>query len=80
VKATGPRDERETIIRMDESDDNAVIWTASEVTYRRMLKRGWKPVDDGERHAEFIVPKTSIRLPRPKSGKKRTGFAITKAS
>jgi hypothetical protein len=63
VKGHGPREERETVIVFSEGDDEACIWTASEVVYRRMLKRGWKPVDDSERHAEFNVPRDRIKLP-----------------
>lgn len=39
MKGQGPKHERETIIRFDEESDQAEVWTASEVTYRRMLKR-----------------------------------------
>ena len=30
----GPRQERETVIRFDEEDETAEIWTASEIVYR----------------------------------------------
>jgi hypothetical protein len=80
VKATGPRDERETIIRWDDENDTAEIWTASDVTYRRMLKRGWFPAKDDERSAVFMVPKGQVRLPRTTKRKvtKLSGIAARK--
>lgn len=67
MKATGPREERETIVCFDEAGDIASLWTASESVYRKMCKRGWIPVEDIERHARFEFPKEQLRLPRPKS-------------
>lgn len=77
MKAEGPRYERETLIGLNDDGDTAWIWTASDTIYRRMLKRGWRPEVDGERHAEFIVPKSAIRLPRQKRAAptKPRGFA-----
>ena len=51
VKAAGPKIERETIVRWDDENGELEIWTASEVVYRRMMKRGYVPSEDGERHA-----------------------------
>lgn len=80
MKATGLREERETIVRWDEDSDTAEVWTASEVTYRRMIKRGWQPVLDGDRSAVFNVPKGQVRLPRPGKRKvtKLSGVAARK--
>lgn len=64
MEASGPKRERETIIVFDEESDIATIWTASSTVFRRMLKRGWKPIADEERHAEFHVPRNRVLLPR----------------
>jgi hypothetical protein len=76
MKAIGPGYERETIIRFDDDSDVAELWTASTTYYRRMLKRGFTPVEDGERHALFKFPKNSVKLPR--FGKSKRGFATTR--
>ena len=73
MKAHGPREERETIIRFDEESDTAEVWTASDTVYRRMLKRGWEANEDNERTAAFLVPKQLVRLPINRIRKKRTG-------
>jgi len=77
MQGKGPKYERETVIRFDEESSTAEVWTASEVVYRRMLKRGWYPNADSERTASFIVPKTAVKLPLNRAGKpkrKATGF------
>lgn len=68
MKASGPREERETIINLNEADDMASIWTASDVIYRRLLKRLGRAylTEDGERHAIFEFPSSFITLPRAK--------------
>lgn len=66
MKGKGTREERETIINFNEKDGTASIWTASEAVYRQLLKRGYFPVEDGERHAVFEMPKRDVKLPRPK--------------
>jgi len=76
MKAIGPGYERETIIRLDDDSDTAELWTASATYYRRMLKRGFTPTEDGERHALFVFPKKSVKLPR--FGKSKRGFATTR--
>jgi hypothetical protein len=76
MKAMGPGYERETIIRFDDDGDVAELWTASATYYRRMLKRGFVPKEDGERHALFEFPKGSVKLPR--FGKSKRGFASRK--
>jgi len=63
MKATGPRYERETIIRWDEEVDQAEVYTASDVVCRQMRKRGYDPVEDNGRSVVFKIPKTEIRLP-----------------
>ena len=63
MKGMGPREERETIIRFDDDSEMAEIWTASEVVYRRLKKRGFQPIEDDERHALFSFVKKAVRLP-----------------
>jgi len=70
MKGNGPRHERETVIRFDEEDSVANIWTASESVYRQLKKRGYFPTEDNERSASFEVPKQDLKLPRPKSEKR----------
>ena len=63
MKSTGPKHERETIIRFDEEGKTAEVYTASDLVFRRLKKRGFTPTEDNERSAVFVVPKRSIRLP-----------------
>ena len=82
MKASGPKEERETIIRFDEDMEGASIWTASDVVYRRLIKRLGTDylVEDEERHAIFEVPKGWIKLPRkPSEAKRRQGLALARA-
>lgn len=72
MKGSGPRYERETVITFDEQGKTAEIYTASEATYRQMLRRGWSPGIDEDRHAVFVVPKGQVKLPRMK--RKGVGF------
>jgi hypothetical protein len=69
MKGKGPRSERETVIRFDEEEDTASIWTASDTVYRRLMKRLGRQhlTEDGERHAVFTFPKELISLPRAKA-------------
>src|SRR5262245_60016958 len=62
MRGKGPRIERETIIRFDEVSENAEVWTASEPFYRKLLKQGHVPKEDGERSATFEVPKRSVAI------------------
>ena len=73
MKAKGPKIERETIIRWDEVNPSAEIWTASQHVYRKLVKQGHVPKEDGERSASFDVPKrwVSVRRPRVLSEKQR---------
>lgn len=75
--------ERETIINFNEEEETASLYTASEVVYRRMLKRGFVPVDkytmDGRECGwTFEIPRKSIvlpRLPRQMSQEKRLSLS-----
>ena len=69
MKGKGPRFERETIINFNEAEDTAQIWTASEITYRRLLKRLGAEylTEDDERHAVFKFPRNFLDLPRQKT-------------
>ncbi len=66
MKGKGPRIERETSIVWNEEEDKALIWTASEITYRKLKKLGYFPTEDRDRSATFVVPKRDIRMPKPK--------------
>ena len=74
MKGDGIRQERETIINFNETDGTATIWTASEVVYRRLIKRLGADylLEDEERHAIFEVPKRWINLPRRRMTKAAT--------
>ena len=81
MEGKGPRVERETVIRFDEDGDEAEIWTASEITYRQLLKRGFPPDEDNERSASFRVPKKLIKLPRkPSASRVAAGKALAARS
>lgn len=68
MKGIGLRKERETIINFNEEDETASVWTASEIVYRRLLKRLGRVhlKEDGQRHAVFEFPKNFLDLPRVK--------------
>jgi hypothetical protein len=66
MRAKGTRQDRETIISFNEGEDIGSIWTFSQVTYRRLKKLGYNPILDNEKSAKFLIPKSEIRLPRPK--------------
>jgi hypothetical protein len=66
MKGKGPKHERETVIRFDEETQTASVWTASELTYRRLLKLGYMPASESDRSVTFEIPKRDIKLPRPK--------------
>ena len=70
MKGKGPRSERETIVNFNEEEEMAFVWTASESVHRQLLNRCYKPIEDGERHAVFEVPRREIKLPRPKRKRK----------
>src|SRR5262245_29284364 len=62
----GTKFERETVIIFNEAEVKASIWTASESVYRQLIKRGYQPATDEERHATFDIPRREMMLPRPK--------------
>jgi arginyl-tRNA--protein-N-Asp/Glu arginylyltransferase len=66
MQAKGTRQERETVIKFNDKDEIASMWTASQVIYRRLRKLGYNPLVDNDRSASFDIPKADIRLPRPK--------------
>jgi hypothetical protein len=66
MKGSGIKSERETIITYNEDEPNAQIWTASEVTDRRLRKLGLQVVEDGERHTVFTCPKRQVRFSKPR--------------
>ena len=72
MKSKGPKIERETIIIINEEEDDACVWTASATMYRRLLRLGYVPVEDRGRSASFKIPKkfVSIRKPVATSEKK----------
>jgi len=76
----GPRAERETVIRFVEDDDLASVWTASEVVYRRLIKRLGRAylTEDGERHAIFEFPRKWLNLPRLKQPRKSNPTVMSK--
>ena len=69
MKGKGPKHERETIINFNEEEATASIWTASEVVYRKLMKRLGRQylTEDSKRHAVFTFPKELISLPRVKA-------------
>src|SRR5919106_394101 len=69
MKSSGPKHERETIIRFDEESEQAEIWTASQSIYNRLLKRLGRAylTEDGERHAVFTFSREWLNLPRAKT-------------
>ena len=79
MKGKGPRSERETVIRFDEEDDRANVWTASAVVYRRLRKMGFYPHEDSERSATFEIPKKCVSLRRSIATSPRRLKALQKA-
>jgi len=66
MKAEGPREERETVIRFSDADDTAEIWTASDIIDRRLRRLGIAILEEGERHTVFSCPKRQVRISRPR--------------
>ena len=68
MKGHGPKHERETIINFNDEDARTTVWTASDMVYRRLLKRLGRAylTEDGERHAVFTFPSNFLDLPRIK--------------
>ena len=69
MKASGPRQERETVINFNDEEDTATVWTASDKVYRRLLKRLGRAylTEDGDRHAVFTFPVNFLVSPRAKA-------------
>lgn len=66
LKRSGPRHEKETVIRFCEGEPDALIGTASPGFFNKLLKRGYAPFSVGERWVEFRIPKKSVSLRRPR--------------
>ena len=62
MKGSGIKSERETIITYNEDEPLAQIWTASEVTDRRLRKLGLQVIEEGERHSVFTCPKSLVKV------------------
>ena len=73
MKGKGPRHDRETVIVLNEEENTASIWTASEQMYRKLKRLGFYLVEDRDRSATFEVPKrlVSIRKERILSDSQR---------
>lgn len=66
MKGKGSKLERETVIGVNEAEPNASIWTASEQTYRKLLKLGYTPTEESDRSATFQVPKRLVTVRKPR--------------
>lgn len=64
MKASGPKHERETIIRYDDEGRECSIWTASDAVDRKLRKLGLEVIEEGERHTVFSCPKRQVRIAR----------------
>jgi hypothetical protein len=80
IKPKGPKIERETIINFNEEEANATLWTASATVDRRMRKRGFEPNEESDRSVSFVVPKSSVKLPRisKRKGNRKATFGRVK--
>jgi hypothetical protein len=79
MKAKGPKIERETVIILNDADDMADVWTASNQTYKRLLKLGYQLTEDNERSASFKIPKACVSLRRPKATSEKRIKALERA-
>ena len=80
MKGKGPRQERETTIIFNETEETARIWTASERVYKQLKKRGYFPVEDHEDSATFEVPKKFISIRKPKVPSEKQRAVLNKLS
>jgi hypothetical protein len=72
MKASGPRLERETTVRLCEAEDSASICTASQSMYRKFIRLGYALEADEDRSAFFKIPRGLITFRRaPVEGAKR---------
>jgi len=62
MEGKGPRFERETVIKFNEAEPSASLWTASETVYRRLKSLGYIPMQDNERSAVFDVPRGLVKI------------------
>jgi len=79
MKSKGPRAEKETVIIFNQKEDDAYIWTASDTTYRRLLKLGYVPIEDGERSADFKIPKKYVGIRKPAATSEKRLKALERA-
>ena len=79
MKANGPRIERETVIIFNELEETADIWTASNGTYKLLLKRGFHPFEDRKRSATFKIPKKCVSLRKAVAISENRRKALAKA-
>lgn len=68
LKSSGPRNERETVIRLCEGEETAHVWTASRSFFYKLVARGYAPssISPDERSAEFRLPKKAVSIRRPR--------------
>lgn len=67
MKECRTRLEQETSVTFNESEDHAVVWTASPVTLRKFAKLGLQPVRvDSPTAKAFHVPRNWIAIRAPK--------------
>ena len=79
MKSTGPKHERETIVRWDEEGPDAEIWTASQLVYNRLLKRGFELIEEGGRHGVFKCLKKQVKFSLLRPASKGILAALVKA-
>jgi hypothetical protein len=68
LKNSGPRSERETVVRFCEGEETALIWTASRSFAYKLVARGYAPMKifPDRRSAEFVIPKKAVSIRRPR--------------
>src|SRR5262245_13762639 len=79
MKGKGPKFERETVIVFNDEEEFANVWTASNGTYKKLLKSGYKPTEDNERSATFKIPKKCVSLRKPKATSEKRLKALARA-
>jgi hypothetical protein len=55
-------EEQETIIRFDESENTATVYSASKKVINRLKKAGMTPIAEDSCSATFITPKKCIKI------------------
>ena len=68
LKSSGPRHERETVIRFTEGDPTAHVRTTSRAFFYKLVSHGYAPraISPDERSAEFLIPKKAVSIRRPR--------------